>query len=331
MAESVFEASQWDSLYPYQQEKLHREYLDYLNRNKESGKYVHDKCPKCGSDDPCFTKSGFSNSGKQMVRCHKCGKRIVVDHGQLTYYSHQDQSKWDQLIEDTFTLVPEMETAAKLDVSPYTAWRMRMKLLHALESIVSDTVIADEVEMDEKYVMNSHKGQEVEGVKPRHRGEAASKPGLSNEKICIATGIQRLGPSVLMATNTGNPSSEDLLKLSSHLAENSLVWVDGKTSYNALLKEKNCEARVVGDHKTYTSVDHLNNVNSFHSMIDGWYRKYRGVASKYLNRYCSLFTLIREYMGCDIQEILLGIKTRLRAIKDFFYIRQMRTEDLFIY
>ena len=329
--ETVFDAVQWDSLYPYQKEKLHREYIDYLNRNKESGKYVHDTCPKCGSENPCFTKGGFSNSGKQMVRCSVCKKRTVVDYGQLTYYSHQDQSKWDQLIEDTFMQVSELETAAKLDVSPYTAWRMRMKLLHALEVIVSDTVLKDEVEFDEKYVMNSHKGRKIEGVKPRHRGKAATKRGLSDEKICIAAGVERLGTSVLIATNTGNPSSEDLMKLKDHLAEKSLVWVDGKAAYNALLTAKKCDARVLGDHTTYTSVDHLNNVNSFHNTIETWYGRYRGVASKYLNRYCALFTLVREYMGCDIQEILLSITNRLRHIKDYFYIRQIWTEDLFVY
>lgn len=328
---TVFETTQWESLYPYQQEKLHREYADYLIRNKESGKYVHDKCPKCGSENPRFTKGGFSNSGKQMVRCSECRARTVVDYGQLTYYSYQDQSKWDQLVEDTFSQVSKMDTAAKLNVSPKTAWRMRMKLLHALESLVANTVVKDEVEMDEKYLLNSHKGLKIDGVKPRLRGTPASKRGFSDEQICLAIGVQRLGSSVLIATNTGNPSSEGLMKLADHLSEKSLVWVDGKKSYNALLTAKNCDVRVLGDHKTYTSVDHLNNVNSFHTMIDRWYGKYRGVASKYLNRYTALFTLVREYAGCDIQEILLSITKRLRGIKDYFYIRQMWTEDLFVY
>ena len=37
MAESVFEASQWDSLYPYQQEKLHREILITLTGTRNPG------------------------------------------------------------------------------------------------------------------------------------------------------------------------------------------------------------------------------------------------------------------------------------------------------
>ena len=320
-----------NSLYPYQKETLRRQVIDYLIQNKESDNYTLGTCPKCGCEDPHWTKGGPANSNKQMMRCHACGHRTVIDYGQLTYYSHQDQSKWDQLIADVFDQVPEEATAAKLDVCPQTAWNMRMKLLHALEELVGTNVLKDEIELDEKYVRNSHKGKRIPGVEPRKRGESASKRGLSKEQICIATGVQRLGTSVLFPTNTGNPSAEDLMKLKDYLTPSSMVWVDGKTSYNAVLSEKKCDVRVLGDHTTYTSVDHLNNVNAFHKTIDDWYARYRGVASKYLARYCALFVLVREYMGCDLQEIVLNIKTRLRRIKNFFYIREIKTEDLFVY
>lgn len=319
-----------NSLYPYQKETLHRQVIDYLIQNKESNNFVLGSCPKCGCENPHWTKGGRANSGKQMMRCSECNQRTVIDHGQLTYYSHQDQSKWDQLIADVFNQVPEEETAAKLDVCPQTAWNMRMKLLHALETLTETYVLKDEVELDEKYVQRSHKGKAIEGVKPRKRGEPASKRGLSNEQICLATGVQRLGASVLFPANAGNPSADDLMKLKDYLTPNSMVWTDGKTSYNALLSERNCSVRVLGDHTTYTSVDHLNNVNAFHKTIEDWYSRYRGVASKYLRRYCALLILVREYMGCDLQEIVLGIKARLRKTKDYFYIRQFKSEDLFI-
>ena len=50
-----------------------------------------------------------------------CHKRFTYDNGQLTHYSHQDESKWEQL--------------------------------------TVDTVVSGEIELDEKYVLNSHKGE----------------------------------------------------------------------------------------------------------------------------------------------------------------------------
>lgn len=97
-----------------------------------------------------------------MVLCHSCHHSTVIDHGQITYYSHQDRSKRDQLIEDIFQHVSEESTADKLGVIQYMVWHMRMKLLHALEKLVANNTVNDEVEMDEKYILTSHKGKKQE-------------------------------------------------------------------------------------------------------------------------------------------------------------------------
>lgn len=47
-----------------------------------------------------------------------CGKRFD-DHGQLTYYSHQSQNKWNTLINDILDGVSLKETAKKLKVHDY--------------------------------------------------------------------------------------------------------------------------------------------------------------------------------------------------------------------
>lgn len=52
---------------------------------------------------------------------------------------------------------------------------------------------------------------------------------------------------------------------------------------------------------------------------------------KYINRYEVLFTLAKEYTGCDTQETLLSIKKRMHQITDFFRIVEMKKDDLFGY
>lgn len=100
---------------------------------------------------------------------------------------------------------------------------MRMKLLHALESIASETVVSDEAEMDEKYLLNSHKGEKHDDIKQRHRGEKASKHGLSSEQVCLLTAVQRQGDAVLKATNMAAPKSEDIEKIQKNLSGNCFV------------------------------------------------------------------------------------------------------------
>ena len=67
-----------------------------------------------------------------MFRCKECKKRFVVDRGQLTFYSHQDQSKWNELIMDTLNGVSLKETAAKINVNERNVFNMRHKLLVSL-------------------------------------------------------------------------------------------------------------------------------------------------------------------------------------------------------
>ena len=85
------------------------------------------------------------------------------------------------------------------------------------------------------------------------------------------------------------------------------------------------------DHTRYTSLNKIKNVNAFHRFIETWYRVYNGVASKCINRYAALFTLVREYTSCDAQELLLSVKKRIHQITDFFHIADMKKDDLFIY
>ena len=120
------------ALQSFQIEKIDRETTDFLDTNSKIDTYHFEYCPKCGCYHPRLIKSGFANSGKQMLRCKECGKRFVIDRGQLTFYSHQDQSKWNELILDTLNGVSLKETAAKINVNERNVFNMRHKLLVSL-------------------------------------------------------------------------------------------------------------------------------------------------------------------------------------------------------
>ena len=57
-----------------------------------------------------------------------------MDSGQLTFYSHQDLYKWNELILDTLNGVSLKETAAKINVNERNVFNMCHKLLVSLET-----------------------------------------------------------------------------------------------------------------------------------------------------------------------------------------------------
>lgn len=190
-------------------------------------------------------------------------------------------------------------------------------------------VLKEQIELDEKYFTYCHKGKTIDGVKSKKRGTPASKRGLSDEKICILTAVERKGNSFLKAFNMARPTSEDILNLKERIENGSFVWTDGLASYNSLISEKKCDHKVVKDKNEYDAVNHLNNVNSFHSEIEKQYEYYQGVSTKYINRYCALFNLQREVMDKGPTEFLLLIKNRLRDKCIKFFIRQITKDSIF--
>lgn len=122
-----------DKLCSYQKERVSLMINDFIEINKQMDSYHFEYCPKCGAYHPVLVKAGKTKAGKQMLKCNACNKRFVCDHGQLTFYSHQSQAKWNDLIIQTQNGNSILKTAAKINVNESTAFRMCHKYLHFIE------------------------------------------------------------------------------------------------------------------------------------------------------------------------------------------------------
>ena len=67
------------------------------------------------------------------------------------------------------------------------------------------------------------------------------------------------------------------------------MTTDGTSVYDQLASATGSFHRKTEDRKDSQAEVNLNRINSFHSVIKSYYRHYRGVASKYINRYASMF------------------------------------------
>jgi hypothetical protein len=210
------------------------------------------------------------------------------------------------VVRDTVEGVPLKETAASVDVSEATAFRMRHKILLSLESEEErePIVLCGVCELDDTYVLESLKGSKIPDDywrKPRKHGATAQKRGISNEYISISTGIQRDGKSIADTVTRATPSKEDINAVfDGHINESALVLCDGTAVYNLLGANVGCAVKNIFEeercNKGGKGFFNINTVNSFHSFIKNRYNQYRGVATKYLNRYNKLFSKV---FRCD--------------------------------
>ena len=168
----------------------------------------------------------------------------------------------------------------------------------------------------------------IEDVPGKKRGTPSQKRGISTDKVCLITGIERDGDCFMRALNMGRPSIEDIKGYGQHIVQKTYLWTDGLQSYSVLSTEKQCTIKQMKDRKQYDAVNHLNHVNSLHSRIEAQYERYRSVASKYITL-CSTVPDTRAVSKINGQEMIMSLLMKLRYIHTTFFIRQIRNEGIF--
>lgn len=251
-------------------------------------------CPHCQSEN--VVRNG-KKDGKQRYYCSGCKKTFTDTTNTVSYNSHYGEAVWNQVTRDTLEGQSLDKTAEKLGLSHQTVFNMRHKILMALEQeeTRNPTKLGGVSELDETYVLESLKGTKFQADYwrgPRKHGAVAKRAGISQEYIGICAGVERKGAAVSVAVGRSVPEGADIAYVfGKRLDEQTLVLCDGAKSYNILSFDGKCEVAAVPSGKDVKtdSFYNINTVNNFHGHIQERYRSYRGVATKYLNRYGILF------------------------------------------
>lgn len=333
MLYKIFRA-QFDSLTDYQKERLSEQIQSFISLNSEISNQRPCVCPVCGSHDAVFIKKGFAN-GKQRYQCKECGSKFVYDKLQLTYWSHISMDQWVIAIKDTLCFRPLDETCARIGVSHPTMFNIRHKILHAVESLVNSeeeigrNMLDGLIEADETFVIESQKGRKVTGRKPRKHGEGASMRGLSHEQVCCCFAVDHDNHITCRSVNRAKPDSDDIVNaLGCRITPESVFQCDGASSYNKLISERNCIKYVLKGHENYDKVHHLNTVNGLHSRFKDIYRDFRGVATRYLNRYLSLFAFVNMMGTISCDEIAASFRQKIGSCFCYVKVGLLSTLDV---
>lgn len=258
-------------------------------------------CPRCGGNKVILYGKARK---KQRFLCKCCGRTFVPTTNTIMWQSHFPAHVWKSVIADTVDTKSMDHTAERLGFSHQTAFNMRHKILMDMEDLpgFNDAVLNGVSELDETFVLEYEKGRKFADNaprRPRKHGAKASKRGISNEYVCICTGVERSGDAYALSANRAKPDAQELSAIfKGHISQEALALCDGLLSYNVLPEVTGCTlgdcSHIDAGQKKFFN---LNTVNSFHSMIKRLYKDYRGVATTYLNRYNTLFSSLFRNKG----------------------------------
>ncbi len=244
------------------------------------------RCPHCSGDR--LVKNG-SASGLQRYLCRGCKRTFNALTGTPLARLHL-RGKW---LDQTQALREGLSLSAvqkQLGIARTTAhrWRHRFLILPKGLRTQSLTGIA---EADQTYFLRSAKGQRQPLDRAsRRRGSGAGKPGLSSEQVPVLVARDRSGQTADFVLER-DTSEVVVMHLAPILCRDAVLCSDSGTVMMAAARKLGITHRAI-NLAAGVRVDgpwHIQNANSYHSRLKGWLRKFKGVATRYLDSYLGWF------------------------------------------
>lgn len=258
---------------------------DVVRQIIEERQAVAPKCPHC---DATHIHRYGKEHGLQRYACVACGRTFNALTGTPLARLRKKEC-WSSFAGSLQQSHSVREAARRTGVAKTTSFRWRHRFLRLDKDTLKQTLTGI-VEVDESFILESHKGERGLPRAARKRGGRAKKPGLSDEQTPVLIARDRHGDQIDAVLP--NRSTEAVAAaLDGVLAKDDvLLCLDGDAAVIAYAKQQGIEYELIiaskGEH-VHEKVLHVQNVNAAVSRFKQWLARFNGVASKYLPNYLS--------------------------------------------
>ena len=112
------------------------------------------------------------------------------------------------------------------------------------------------------------------------------KRGVSKEQVCVPCAVNRKGLSIAKVTNLGHVSTENLkTAFLGRIEEGSTFCTDGAPQYVNFAISGKLDLLQFQQKEGRIGLYNIQHINSYHSVLKNFMRKFKGVSTKYLPNY----------------------------------------------
>ncbi len=178
-------------------------------------------CPSCGKDDR------VSRKGRQGYYCKRCAQKFQATHNAIVSNSKVGDLKFLQVLTSLLAGHSMTQTCELCDISLTTYYRIRNKILYAMQLMLREVVLYGVIQADCTFVRVSYKGLDLREPEfdedslfydktafipreARKRGGAYKAAERNANSICILSLIDEYGHTANIFCGTGLASLKTL-------------------------------------------------------------------------------------------------------------------------
>lgn len=274
--------------------------LDVLTMHRDKS----NSCPHCDSHH--IKRNGKINT-RQRYLCHGCKKSFMSTFN-TPFYRLRTPEKWLGYLECMINSLTIRHSAQDSDINKNTSFLWRHKFLKLL-NIQSDTHLSGIIEMDETMFRYSEKGCNKMS-RPSHKrgGDKAGRGRAKGDwvQVLVARDRQQQTFDKKLESATGEALYQILKE---HVDKDSVICSDGFRAYGVLARKLEMVHKPINLTKgirVREKAFHIQNVNSYHSRLHNWMRRFHGVATKYLDNYLSWYRFFEASENPNGNSLLLS-------------------------
>ncbi len=250
-------------------------------------------CEKCGCK---LYKNGKTTNGIQKYICSGCKINLSETSNTIICHSKLSFEIWKNAIDNLLNGFSIRRIAEENNISIYTSFRLRHKVLYALKKFVKNINLSGQIQSDEKYFSINLKGTKKKDM-PRFskKRTSTSSPyrGISHHKICVVTSIDENDNLLLKVAGLGRCTTDMLRKTIGQKLDNAKsINADSAGAYQDFCEENNLILNAIPSGFHSDGIFSISEINGIHSQLETWFSKFRGISTRHLQEYLDWFVYI---------------------------------------
>lgn len=243
-----------------------------------------------------MNKNGKTKNRVQKYICKHCGYTCSETTDTIVSHSHLSFNVWRNVIDNLLDGFSIRRIAEENNISVYTSFRLRHKILLALKKYVKSIKLQGKTQSDEKYFSINLKGTKPNNM-PRFskKRTSTSSPyrGISHHKVCTVSSIDENDNLVLEIVGLGRCTTKMLeYALDDKVEDVDSFNTDSASAYRKFCKKHNIKLNAIPSGQHSNGETNISKINGVHSQLETWLSKFRGVSIRHLQEYLDWFVFI---------------------------------------